>query len=65
MGMGNIGVTLSAPRVQQTAECEQEAESVGEWIKSEDGITEEMTRLNGVYVRYVSTSPPRGEQDDV
>ncbi|SRR6266702_603159 len=32
----------------------EDAEEAEEWIRSKDGITEEMTRLNGVYVRYVS-----------
>jgi len=38
--------------------------SAEEWIKSEDGITETMAGPNGVYTRYVSTSPPESEQDD-
>ncbi len=55
---------LPAPRDRQTARRQRKAEDADIWIKSKDGITEKMTGPNGVYVRYVSTSPPESEQDD-
>jgi len=51
------------PRDQQIVKRKKKAHAE-EWIESEDGITETMTRPNGVYTRYVSTSPPKVEQDD-
>ncbi len=39
------------------------AEDAEEWIKSEDGVVERMTRPNGVYVRYVSAPADNIEQD--
>src|SRR6266702_3965987 len=56
-------VTYTPPHDQQTARRKQKARAE-EWIKSEDGITETMTGPNGVYTRFVSTSPPESEQDD-
>ncbi len=56
-------VTYQAPRDRQTAKCKKKA-SAEEWIKSKDSIMETMTRPNGVYTQYVSTSPPESEQDD-
>ncbi len=41
----------------------EDAEEAEEWIKSEDGITEKMTGLNRVYVRYVSAPADDEEQD--
>jgi len=52
-----------APRDRQTARRAGKARAE-EWIKSEDGITEMMTGPNGVYTRFVSTSPPDSELDD-
>ena len=57
-------VMYTPPRDRQTAKHKQKAESAEEWIKNEDSITETMTRPNGVYTRYVSTSLPESEQDD-
>ena len=51
-------VTLLPPRDLKTCWLEKKAEDAEEWIKSEDGITEKMTRPNRVYTQYVSTSPP-------
>ena len=56
-------VTCAPARDRQTAKRKQKARAE-EWTKSEDGITETMTGPNGVYTRYVSTSPPTSEQDD-
>ncbi len=56
-------VTCVPARDRQTAKRGQKARAE-EWIKSEDGITEMMTGPNGVYTRFVSTSPPESEQDD-
>jgi len=56
-------VTYMPPRDRQTARRKKKARAE-EWIKSEDGITEKMTGPNGVYTRFVSTSPPESEQDD-
>ncbi len=56
-------VTYPPPRDQQTARRAGKARAE-EWIKSEDGITETMTGPNGVYTRFVSTSPPESEHDD-
>ncbi len=56
-------VTCAPARDRQTAKRKQKARAE-EWIKSEDGITETMTGPNGVYTRFVSTSPPESEQDD-
>ncbi len=41
----------------------EDAEEAEEWIKSEDGITERMTRPNRVYVRYVSAPADDKDQD--
>ncbi len=59
-------VTYAPARDRQTAKRagKSRAEEADEWIKSEDGITETMTGPNGVYTRFVSTSPPESEQDD-
>ncbi len=59
-------VTYTPPRDRQTARRagKARAEEADEWIKSEDGITETMTGPNGVYTRFVSTSPPESEHDD-
>src|SRR6266702_6504737 len=56
-------VTYMPPRDRQTAKRKQKTRAE-EWIKSEDGITETMAGPNGVYTRFVSTSPPESEQDD-
>ncbi len=56
-------VTYTPPRDQQTARRAGKLRAE-EWTKSEDGITETMTGPNGVYTRFVSTSPPESEQDD-
>ncbi len=52
---------------QYTKSCRlaraEDAEEAEEWIKSEDGLTEKMTRLNGVYIRYVSAPADNEEQD--
>ncbi len=56
-------VTYMPPRDRQTAKRKEKA-CTEEWIKSEDGITEKITGPNGVYTRFVSTSPPESEQDD-
>ncbi len=61
--MYNTIVTYTPPRDRQTAKHKQKTRAE-EWIKSEDGITETMTRPNGVYTHFVSTSPPESEQDD-
>jgi len=52
-----------APHDRQTAK-RKKVECADVWIKSEDGIMERMAGPNGVYVRYVSTSPPGSELDD-
>ncbi len=62
-GLCKPSVTCAPARDRQTAKRGQKARAE-EWIKSEDGITETMTRPNGVYTRFVSTSPPESEQDD-
>ncbi len=59
----SVIVTYMAPRDRQTARRAGKARAE-EWIKSEDGITEMMTGPNGVYTRFVSTSPPDSELDD-
>jgi len=41
----------------------EDAEEAEEWIKNEDSLTERMTGLNGVYVRYVSAPAEDEEQD--
>src|SRR6266702_62136 len=56
-------VTCAPARDRQTAKRAGKARAE-EWIKNEDGITETMTGPNGVYTRFVSTSPPESEQDD-
>ena len=61
--MERVCVTYMPPRDRQVAKRRGKARAE-EWIKSEDGITETMTGLNGVYTRFVSTSPPESEQDD-
>src|SRR6266702_2004612 len=65
MRSGNMTtfVMYTPPHDRQTAKCKQKR-CAEEWIKSRDSITETMTRPNGVYTRYVSTSPPESEQDD-
>jgi len=50
-------------KTRRQAEAE-DAEEAEEWIKNKDGITETMTGPQGVYTRYVSTSPLEDEQDD-
>jgi len=62
-GYESLCVTCAPARDQHTAKRKQKARAE-EWIKSEDGITETMTGPNGVYTRFVSTSPPENEQDD-
>jgi len=62
-GICEEDVTYMPPCDRQTARCKEKARAE-EWIKSEDGITETMTGPNGVYTRFVSTSPPESEQDD-
>ena len=56
------GVTCEPPRDWQTAKHKQKA-SAEEWIRSEDSVTERMTGLNRVYVRYVSAPADDEEQD--
>jgi len=56
-------VTYMPPRDRQTARRKAKTRAE-EWITNEDGITETMTGPNGVYTRFVSTSPPESEQDD-
>ncbi len=56
-------VTYPPAHDRQTARRKEKARAE-EWIKSEDGITETMAGPNGVYTRFVSTSPPESEQDD-
>ena len=41
----------------------EDAEEAEEWIKNEDSLTERMTGLNRVYVRYVSAPAEDEEQD--
>ncbi len=41
----------------------EDTEEAEEWIKSEDGVTERMTRPNGIYVRYVSAPADDKDQD--
>ncbi len=62
-GSAAPSVTYMPPRDRQTARRTGKSRAE-EWIKSEDGITETMTGPNGVYTRFVSTSPPDSELDD-
>ncbi len=58
-----VSVTYMPPHDRQTARRAGKSRAE-EWTKSEDGITETMTGPNGVYTRFVSTSPPDSELDD-